>query len=216
MSWRGVALASLILGTAAMSASLRATGAEDSKPVTYYKDVLPILQNNFQTCHRPGEIAPMSFLTYKDTRPWAKGIKNAVVTRQMPPWFADSKYGHFANDRTLDDATIKTLVAWADGGAAEGNPKDAPKPVEWVDGWSLKPDMVIEMPQDVPLPATGTINYKSILVKVNFPRGSVGRGRGFASRQSRSRPSHARDRAASGLRLDEECGPRRGVRRSRS
>jgi hypothetical protein len=87
----------------------------------------------------------------------------------MPPWFADPNYGHFANDRTLSDATIKTLAAWADGGAVEGDAKDGPAPIQWVEGWSLKPDMVIEMPKDVPLPATGTINYKSILVKVNFP-----------------------------------------------
>ena len=86
----------------------------------------------------------MSFLTYKDTRPWAKAMKAAVVSRQMPPWFADPKYGHFANDRTLNDATIKTLVAWADGGAAEGDAKDAPAPVQWVDGWSVKPDMRID------------------------------------------------------------------------
>jgi hypothetical protein len=152
-----------------MSASLRATTAEDSKAVTFYKDVLPILQNNCQTCHRPGEIAPMSFLTYKETRPWAKAIKTAVVSRQMPPWFADPNYGHFANDRTLSEATIKTLVAWTDGGAVEGDAKDAPAPLQWVEGWSLNPDMVIEMPKDVPLPATGTINYKSILVKVDFP-----------------------------------------------
>src|SRR6266513_2916122 len=120
MSWRGVALATLILGTA----------GEDSKPVTFTKDVLPILQKNCQTCHRPGEIAPMSFLSYKDTRPWAKAIKSAVVSRQMPPWGADPNYGHFANDRTLSDAAIKALVAWADGGAVEGNAQDAPPPVK--------------------------------------------------------------------------------------
>lgn len=168
MSWRGVALAGFLLGTAAMTASMRVTAEENSKPVTFTKEVLPILQKNCQTCHRPGEIAPMSFLTYKDTRPWAKAIKEAVVSRQMPPWFADPAYGHFANDRTLSDATIKTLVAWADGGAVEGDPKDAPAPVAFVEGWSIKPDIVIEMPQDIQLPATGTINYKSILVKANF------------------------------------------------
>ena len=133
------------------------------------EDVLPILQKNCQKCHRPGEIAPMSFMTYKDARPWAKAIKTAVLNRQMPPWFADPKYGHFENNPTLNDATIKTLVAWADGGAGEGNAKDAPPPVQFVDGWGVKPDMVIEMPKDVPLQATGTINYKNILVKVNFP-----------------------------------------------
>src|SRR4249920_235527 len=137
--------------------------------VTFNKDVLPILQTNCQSCHRPGEIAPMSFLTYAETKPWAKAIKAAVLTRQMPPWFADPAYGHFANDRTLSDATIKTLVAWADGGSLEGNAKDAPPPVNFPEGWGLKPDMVIEMPIDIQLPATGTINYKSILVKANFP-----------------------------------------------
>jgi hypothetical protein len=110
----------------------------------------------------------MSFLTYGETKPFAKAIRAAVLTRQMPPWFADPAYGHFANDRTLNDATIKTLVAWVDGGSVEGNAKDAPPPVNFPEGWSIKPDMVIEMPQDIHLPATGTINYKSILVKANF------------------------------------------------
>src|SRR5437762_621499 len=170
MLWRRMTLVALLaVGIAAMSASMKATVGEDSSSVTFYKDVLPILQKNCQTCHRPGEIAPMSFMTYKDTRPWAKAIKTAVVSRQMPPWFADPNYGHFANDRTLSDAATKTLVAWADGGAVEGNAQDAPPPVKFVDGWSIKPDMVIEMPQDIHLPATGTINYKNILVKANFP-----------------------------------------------
>jgi hypothetical protein len=171
MLWRRITLAAfLIVGLTVLTASMRATTPEESSaPVTFNKDVLPILQKNCQTCHRPGEIGPMSFMSYKDTRPWAKAIKEAVVSRKMPPWFAEPGYLHFANDRTLNDATIKTLVAWADGGAVEGEAKDAPVPVQFVDGWSLKPDMIIEMPMDVPLPATGTINYKNILVKVNFP-----------------------------------------------
>jgi hypothetical protein len=111
----------------------------------------------------------MSFLTYQDTRPWAKAIKAAVVSRKMPPWFADPAYGHFANDKRLSDADIKTLTTWVDGGALEGNAKDKPAPVVFQSGWNIKPDMVIEMPQDIQLPATGTINYKSILVKANFP-----------------------------------------------
>jgi hypothetical protein len=137
--------------------------------VTFNKDVLPILQKNCQSCHRPGEIGPMSFLTYKETRPWAKSIKAKVLGREMPPWFADPAYGHFANDRTLSDTAIRTLVAWADGGAVEGDAKDAPPPRVFEDGWNIRPDKVIEMPLDIHLPATGTINYKSILVKANFP-----------------------------------------------
>jgi hypothetical protein len=111
----------------------------------------------------------MSFLTYKDTRPWAKAMKEAVVNRQMPPWFADPAYGHFANDKRLSDADIQTISAWADGGAVEGDPKDMPPPVTFQDGWNIKPDMIIEMPKDFNVPATGTVNYQNILVKVNFP-----------------------------------------------
>jgi hypothetical protein len=70
-----------------------------SAPVSFYKDVLPVLQKNCQTCHRPGEIAPASFLSYESTRPWAKAIKTAVLTKKMPPWFADPHFGKFANDR---------------------------------------------------------------------------------------------------------------------
>src|SRR3970040_1351140 len=90
---------------------------------TFYKDVLPILQANCQSCHRPGEVAPMSLLTYEQSRPWARAIKTAVTSRQMPPWSADPNYGHFVNERRLVDREIATLTAWADSGAAAG--KDA-------------------------------------------------------------------------------------------
>src|SRR5499426_933929 len=131
---------------AGFAVALIAAAATDSTQVTFTKDVAPILRKNCQTCHRPGEIAPMSFLTYQETRPWAKAIKAAVVARQMPPWFADPAYGHFANDKNLSASDVKTLVAWADSGATEGNAKDKPAPVAFQEGWSLKPDMIIEMP----------------------------------------------------------------------
>src|SRR6516164_6218428 len=104
-----------------MCADLSAAG-----PVTFNKDVLPILQRNCQVCHRPGNIAPMSFLSYETTRPWAKAMKAAVVTRKMPPWFADSKYGHFSNDHSLKQEEIDTIANWADSGAQRGDPHDAP------------------------------------------------------------------------------------------
>ena len=91
--------------------------AAESSPVTFDKDVLPILQKNCQTCHRPGEAAPMSFLTYKDARPWAKAMKAAVAMRKMPPWFADAQFGHFLNDRSLKPNEIETIAKWADNGA---------------------------------------------------------------------------------------------------
>src|SRR5262245_45884872 len=140
MSTKRVVLAGLLVATAVMAASMSAA-VQNSTPVTFNKQVLPILQKNCQGCHRPGEVAPMSFLTYAETRPWAKAIKAAVISRQMPPWFADPAYGHFANDRKLSDADVKTLVAWADGGTVEGDAKDKPEPVKFPDGWNIKPDM---------------------------------------------------------------------------
>ena len=128
--------------------------------VTYYKDVLPVLQNHCQECHRPGEIGPMPLLTYQQARPWAKAIKTAVLTGKMPPWPADPHFGKFANDRSLSKAQIDTLVAWADTNALEGNASDAPKPRTWTEGWNIpKPDRVIEMPQAFSMPGAGTVEY---------------------------------------------------------
>src|SRR5881396_1881905 len=117
--------AMLMLGGTAMAAEV------SSSPITFNKDVLPILQKNCQGCHRPGQIAPMSLLTYKDARPWAKALKNAVLNKTMPPWFADPNYGHFLNERRLKQSDIDTIAKWADAGAPEGNAKDAPPPVQW-------------------------------------------------------------------------------------
>jgi hypothetical protein len=86
--------------------------ADVARPVTFNKDVLPILEKNCQSCHRPGQVAPMSFLTYEGARPWAKAMKAAVLTRKMPPWFADARFGHFANDRSLDQSAIETIAQW--------------------------------------------------------------------------------------------------------
>ena len=96
----GLAAIAMLLGTLGRSATVVAKEGSD-RVVTFYKDVVPILQKNCQTCHRPGQIAPMSLLTYKEARPWAKAMKAAVVSRKMPPWFADPRYGHFNNDRSL-------------------------------------------------------------------------------------------------------------------
>ena len=88
-------------------------------------------------------MAPMSLVTFEETRPWAKAIKEAVLSKKMPPWFADPRFGHFANDRRLTEADIKTLVAWVDAGAPEGDPNDLPPPIEWRDGWMIKPPQSI-------------------------------------------------------------------------
>jgi hypothetical protein len=138
-------------------------------PVTFNKEVLPVLQRNCQGCHRPGEAAPMSFLTYKDTRPWAKSIKEAVLLKKMPPWFADPHVGKFRNDRSLSGTEIETLVKWVEGGALEGNLKDAPAARQFVEGWNIgKPDAIIEMPVEYEVPATGTIEYTYFIVPTGF------------------------------------------------
>src|SRR5438128_2450111 len=88
--------------------------AAPSSGITYHKQVEPILQRNCQTCHRPGEAAPMSFLSYKDVRPWAKSIREMVSSKKMPPWYADPHFGKFENDRTLNQKDVDTLLAWVD------------------------------------------------------------------------------------------------------
>ncbi len=156
----------LILGGALAASALAATNPSD---VTFYKDVLPVLQKNCQGCHRPGEAAPMSFLTYKDVRPWSKAIREAVLLKKMPPWFADPHYGKFSNDRSLSQADVDTLVAWANGGAREGDAKDSPPQRQFVDGWNIgKPDVVFEMPEPFPVPASGTVEYQYLVIPTNF------------------------------------------------
>ncbi len=148
------------------SAALAATAPA---PVTFHKDVESILQNKCQECHRPGEIGPFSLLSYKDARPWAKAIKNDVLSKKMPPWFADPKYGHFANDRTMSRQELETIAAWVDGGAKEGDPKDAPKPKEWVEGWAIPtPDAVISMKEPFQVPAQGEVQYQYIVMPTGF------------------------------------------------
>jgi hypothetical protein len=136
---------------------------------TFTKDVLPILQQHCQSCHRPGQIAPMPLLTYPETRPWAKAIRDAVLTRKMPPWFADREYGHFSNDPSLTRAEIDTLAAWANSGAAPGSAGDAPPPRTWPQGWSIgRPDAVFDMPARFAIPERGTIEYQYLIVPTGF------------------------------------------------
>ena len=138
-------------------------------PVTYHRDVVPVLQKRCQGCHRPGEAAPLSLLSYQEARPWAKAMREAVLTRKMPPWFADPRYGKFSNDRSLPQSEIDTLVRWADAGAPEGDRKHAPKPLEFADGWAIpKPDAVFEMPNEFAVPAAGTIEYQYIVIPTGF------------------------------------------------
>jgi hypothetical protein len=108
-------------------------------------------------------------VTYKETRPWAKAIREAVLSKKMPPWFADPAHGKWVNDRTLSKEEIDTLVAWADSGAAEGKPEDAPAAKQWITGWQItKPDVIFKMPQAFEIPANAKVDYQYIVVPTNF------------------------------------------------
>ncbi len=156
----------VILGLLPLAVSL---GAHTAPEVTFHKDVLPILQKNCQGCHRAGEAAPMSLITYKEVRPWAKAIREAVRLKRMPPWFADPHVGKFSNDRSLKQSDIDTLSAWAEAGAPEGDPKDDPPAVNFVEGWNIgRPDMVVEMPIEYEVPASGTIEYTYFVIPTGF------------------------------------------------
>jgi hypothetical protein len=113
--------------------SLAASELTSTRPVTFARDIAPILQEKCQDCHRKGSMAPMSLVTYEETRPWAKSIKQRVVTRQMPPWHIDRTVGvqKFANDMSLSSEQIGAIVRWVDSGAPAGDPKDMPAPKQW-------------------------------------------------------------------------------------
>ena len=147
--------------------------ADPSAVPTFNRNVLPILQKNCQSCHRPNNIAPMSFLTYDATRPWAKAMKAAVATRKMPPWSADPHYSQFANDRSLAQSDIDTIAKWADNGAPQGDAKDAPPPVQWpANGWSTPPDLVLKgMPYTVPAtPKNNVIEWMTLVTPTGFTK----------------------------------------------
>lgn len=164
MVFRKVAM----FGLAAAS-FLAAEPSTTKTQVTFTKDVAPILQKKCQACHRPGEAAPMSLLTYEQTRPWAKAIKQAVLQRRMPPWHADPHYGSFRNDRSMTQQEIDTVAAWADNGAVQGALADLPPAVKFVDGWSIgQPDVEFAMKEPFQVPAEGIMDYKHFVVPTGF------------------------------------------------
>src|SRR5271170_135641 len=127
---------------------------------TFYRDVLPILQQRCQICHRAEGIAPMRFETYEQTRPYASAIAAAAQNKSMPPWFADPHIGHFSNDPSLSAVQIAELAAWAAAGAPVGDTHDAPPPIHWAESWNIpQPDLILKMPKGVPLPASGDVEY---------------------------------------------------------
>ncbi|MCY4660193.1 MAG: hypothetical protein OXF93_10340 [Acidobacteria bacterium] len=150
-------------GVAAFAAALLlapGTAAAQPDDPTFTRDVAPILQRSCQTCHREGAIAPMSLLTYEETRPWARSIREKVETRSMPPWYIDKNIGvqGFKYDRSLSDAEIETIVDWVDAGAPRGNPADMPPAAEFADRdiWHTgEPDWIVPIPEPFVVPAEG-------------------------------------------------------------
>src|SRR5262245_22209124 len=147
----------------------RFSAVNSAATVTFTKDVAPIFYSSCATCHRPGEMAPMSLLTYKEVRPWAKSIRERVLSREMPPWYADPNHGEFANDTRLTERQIETIRAWVDGGAKEGDPKDLPPAPKFTDtGWKFgEPDVVLSMTEEASVPEDGTIPYRYFAVPTN-------------------------------------------------
>ena len=159
------AVACLTLGTACLVAA----NTSEKPKVTYTKDVAPILNQRCVECHRSGEVAPMTFTSYKEVRPWAKAIKERVLTRVMPPWFADPHYGDFKNDRRLTQQEMDTIAAWVNAGAPEGDPSDLPAKPQFTEGWNIgKPDQIIDFGVDFDVPSSGVVPYQYFKVPTNF------------------------------------------------
>ncbi len=158
-----------LLGVSSILTISTSNASSVAKAPTFNKDVAPIFNAKCAECHRPGEAAPFSTLSYKDARPWAKSIREKVISKEMPPWHADAHFGAWKNDRRLSDSEIKTIVAWIDGGAVEGHAKDLPPAPKFIEGWNIsKPDVVIEMPEEYTLDANGPDEYQYFDMPTNF------------------------------------------------
>jgi len=137
--------------------------------MTFNKDIAPIFFKQCAACHRPGELGPMNLLTYKDVRPWAKAVREAVITRRMPPWSADPRYGEFSNERRLSQKEIDAIVTWVNQGAKEGDPRDLLPQPDFEDKWMIgKPDLVLTMEKEYELTATGPDEYVTVTLPTNF------------------------------------------------
>ena len=147
------------------------TTASESRP-TFYKDILPILQDHCRVCHRAGGIAPMAFQTYEQTKGYAGAIRASTQQRTMPPWFAEKGIGKFSNDPSLSDAQISLLAAWVEAQAPAGNPADAPPEKKWADRWTIpEPDLAIRMTEGVKIPADGEVDSTYEIVPTHFTEG---------------------------------------------
>jgi len=160
------AIATVVIAAFVFTASLN---EGQSSAVTFTKDVAPIFYKNCAECHRPTGVAPMALLNYKEVRPWAKSIKERVVDRSMPPWFADPKHGEFANNPSLSQSEINAITAWVDAGALKGDDKDLPPTPKFTEGWAIgEPDLVLSMREEYSVPADGVVPYLYFRIPTNF------------------------------------------------
>jgi hypothetical protein len=135
----------------------------------FHRDIAPILQKRCQTCHRPGEIAPMPLLSYKDVRPWAKAIRQAVLLKKMPPWFAESSSAPLVDDPRLSAEEMALIDRWTRSGSPEGNPRHAPPAVRWSEGWNIPaPDRIAAGPEALAVPARGELDYQFLILPLGL------------------------------------------------
>lgn len=167
----------LIVGVASVAligswSTLTAWGSPPQEPVpTWTDDIGPLMAVNCMGCHRPGQVAPMSFLSYDDVVPWARSIRMVVRERIMPPWHADPQWGHFVNDRRLSEHEITTMLAWIEAGSPRGDGTFA-APSYPDGGWSLAasegpPDYVFEMEDEWQMPADGPDIYQHVYISTS-------------------------------------------------
>lgn len=161
------ALLTLNIGVLGVAPGLAQQSPEPA--ATFTKDIAPILYAKCVQCHREGAIAPMSLMSYAETRPWSRAIKQRVLAREMPPWHADPEHGRFQNDPTLTEREIEAISSWVDSGSPEGNPGDLPPRPDFPDGWVIgTPDAVLEIPEPFKVPAEGAVAYQHFVIPTNF------------------------------------------------
>ncbi len=156
----------ILMGSLTLAAD---PSAGQSAQPTFSKDVAPIVFKHCTTCHRPGEVAPMSLLTFEEARPWARAIRDRVINGTMPPWHADPAHGTFVNDRRLSTHEKDVITRWVAAGAPQGDPNDTPARPAYAEGWTIgQPDAILSMETPYSLPAQGEIPYQYIEVATNF------------------------------------------------
>jgi hypothetical protein len=173
---RNFAMKKILLFTTLCALSLYFTNSVASQMdgvkshVTFAKHVAPILQNRCQECHRAGGVAPMSLVTYEETRPWARALREKVVNRTMPPFHATGAIGRYQHDPRLTDDEIATITKWVDSGAPKGNAPDLPKPRAWKNDWlNGTPDVVVTAKQPFTIKPSKKDQYAFFVFDYVFP-----------------------------------------------